>query len=75
MMRVCIADGQTFDVLGELDMPLTISCFEHKAEEKEFVCGIFISQDELIRLANEHAFMKQRLLCCGVTTTVVMENR
>eukprot|EP00770_Monocercomonoides_exilis_P016328 MONOS_16282.1-p1 / transcript=MONOS_16282.1 / gene=MONOS_16282 / organism=Monocercomonoides_exilis_PA203 / gene_product=unspecified product / transcript_product=unspecified product / location=Mono_scaffold01612:4538-5904(+) / protein_length=298 / sequence_SO=supercontig / SO=protein_coding / is_pseudo=false len=47
-----------------------VEWFEHKAEENEFVCGIIISQDELIRLANAHTLMKQRLLCCGVTASL-----
>ncbi|KAH7831432.1 uncharacterized protein MONOS_5402 [Monocercomonoides exilis] len=48
---------------------------EHKAEENEFVCGIFISQDELNRLANVHIVMKQWLLCCGVTASIVIKHR
>ncbi|KAH7817090.1 uncharacterized protein MONOS_8001 [Monocercomonoides exilis] len=43
--------------------------FECKAEENEFVRGIFSSQDELIHLANEHIVIKPQRLCCGVTAS------
>ncbi|KAH7824950.1 uncharacterized protein MONOS_10895 [Monocercomonoides exilis] len=41
-----------------------VEWFEHKEEENKFVIDIFISQDELIRLANAHTLMKQRQLFC-----------
>ncbi|KAH7822271.1 uncharacterized protein MONOS_11983 [Monocercomonoides exilis] len=47
-----------------------VEWFEHKAEENEYVCGIFICQDELTHLANVHTLMKQRLLCCSVTASL-----
>ncbi|KAH7819793.1 uncharacterized protein MONOS_10207 [Monocercomonoides exilis] len=49
--------------------------FKYKTEENEFVCGIFVSQDELSLLANEHIEMKSRRLYCEVTASVVMECR
>ncbi|KAH7831526.1 uncharacterized protein MONOS_16984 [Monocercomonoides exilis] len=52
-----------------------VEWFEHKAEENEYVCGIFICQDEWIRLANVHIVMQPQPLCCGRTVSVVMENR
>ncbi|KAH7823264.1 uncharacterized protein MONOS_811 [Monocercomonoides exilis] len=41
-----------------------VEWFEHKAEEFEFAIDIFISQDELIHLANAHIVMQPQPLCC-----------
>ncbi|KAH7832009.1 putative ATP-dependent RNA helicase RhlE [Monocercomonoides exilis] len=51
---------------------MLVNGFEHKSEEYEFGCGIYIDREELIRHADAHILLRPQLLCCGVPASVGM---